>query len=278
MNSEQFSSALDGISDDLIDAAAGAYERKNDKKKWFVRGLCVACIGLLLVVVGLIRNLPAGTADPTQPTIALQNPTTTPTTQPTETTAPTNQTEKEHEGTRVFYLSTNNGEETETPLEVGIATPLDYFVFYRNLRGLSKEERDEISAQWRAIQNEMKNGDSGYSCSSFVGQDMILGTVIKGRLGITSNRGKIRAVSVTTVNKGIGDTGWGRVDDAFHVCWYLSYEALIENRDMPLSSIRDSLEVTITYEDSTTERIVIDITIDDEGQVYATLAEAPTAA
>ena len=277
MNSERFNCALNEISDDLIDAAAGAYERKNDKKKWFVRGLCVACIGLLLVVVGLIRNLPAGTVNPTQPTIALQNPTTTPTTQQ-ETTAPTDQTEKEYEGTRIFYLSTNNGEQTETPLEVGIATPLDYFVFYRNLRGLSKEERDEVSAQWRTIQNEMKNGDSGYSCSSFVGQDMILGTIIKGRLGITSNRGKIRAVSVTTVNKGIGDTGCGREGDAFHVRWYLSYEALIENRDMPLSSIRDSLEVTITYEDSTTECIVIDITIDDEGQVYATLAEAPTAA
>ena len=277
MNSEQFSSALDGISDDLIDAAAGAYERKNDKKKWFVRGLCVACIGLLLVVVGLIRNLPAGTADPTQPTIALQNPTTTPTTQQ-ETTAPTDQTEKEYEGTRIFYLSTNNGEQTETPLEVGIATPLDYFVFYRNLRGLSKEERDEVSAQWRAIKNEMKSGDSGYTCSSYTGNEMILGTIIKGRLGITSNRGKIRAVSVTTVNKGIGDYGWGRDGKGFLVSWYLNYKTLIENRDMPLSSIRDSLEVTITYEDSTTECIVIEITIDDEGQVYATLAEAPTAA
>ena len=277
MNSERFNCALNEISDDLIDAAAGAYERKNDKKKWFVRGLCVACIGLLLVVVGVIRNLPAGTADPSQPTIALQNPTTTPTTQQ-ETTAPTDQTEKEYEGTRIFYLSTNNGEQTETPLEVGIATPLDYFVFFRNLRGLSKEERDEVSAQWRAIRNEMKSGDSGYTCSSYTGNEMILGTIIKGRLGITSNRGKIRAVSVTTVNKGIGDTGWGREDNAFHVCWYLSYTALIENRDMPLSSIRDSLEVTITYKDNTTECIVIDITIDDEGQVYATLAEAPTAA
>ena len=276
MNSEQFSSALDGISDDFIDAAAGAYEKKANRKKTVIRVAWAACALLVLTAIGLFWNAPAGTVDPTQPTIALQNPTTTPTTQQ-ETTAPTDQTEKEYEGTRIFYLSTNNGEQTETPLEVGIATPLDYFVFFRNLRGLSKEERDEVSAQWRAIRNEMKSGDSGYTCSSYTGNEMILGTIIKGRLGITSNRGKIRAVSVTTVNKGIGDTGWGREDDAFHVCWYLSYTALIENRDMPLSSIRDSLEVTITYEDSTTERIVIDITIDDEGQVYATLAEAPTA-
>jgi hypothetical protein len=67
------------------------------------------------------------------------------------------------------------------------------------------------------------------------------------------------------------------VGDAYYVDWYLNHEVLIEDPDMPLSSIRDSLEVTITYEDSTTERIVIDITIDDEGQVYATLVEAPTA-
>ena len=33
MNSERFNCALNEISDDLIDAAAGAYERKNDKKK-----------------------------------------------------------------------------------------------------------------------------------------------------------------------------------------------------------------------------------------------------
>jgi hypothetical protein len=275
MNSEQFSSALDGISDDLIDAAAGAYERKNDKKKWFVRGLCVACIGLLLVVVGLIRNLPAGTADPSQPTISMENPTTVPITQPTETTAPTDQIGEKIEGTRVFYLSTMGG--TETPLKSGIATPIEYIVYYRDLRGLSDEECEEATAQWHAFETELLSGAGEYSHTSYAANDLIICTYIKGFLGITSSRGNISDLYVST-NTRVGNYSWGMVGDAYYVDWYLNHEVLIEDPDMPLSSIRDSLEVTITYEDSTTECIVIDITIDDEGQVYATLAEAPTAA
>lgn len=274
MNSERFCSALDGISDGLIDAAAGAYEKKANKK-WILRcAACAACALLVLTAIGLFWNAPAGAPDPTQPTISMENPTTAPT-QPAETTVPTDQIGGKNEGTRVFYLSTMGG--TETPLKSDIATPIEYIVYYRDLRGLSDEEYEEATAQWHAFETELLSGAGEYSHTSYAANDLIICTYIKGFLGITSSRGNISDLYVST-NTRVGNYSWGMVGDAYYVEWYLNHEVLIEDPDMSLSSIRDSLEVTITYEDSTTECIVIDITIDDEGQVYATLAEAPTAA
>ena len=88
MNREQFNNALGGISDDFIDAAAGAYEQKGNRKKRFIRVACAACAVLVLTVAGLLWWAPTGVTDPTQPTISMENPTTPPTTQP-DTTEPT---------------------------------------------------------------------------------------------------------------------------------------------------------------------------------------------
>lgn len=269
MNSEQFDRALDEISDGLIDAAACAYEKKSKKKK-LTRLLWAACIGLVVIAAGLLWDAPTAVTDPTQPTISIQNPTTAPT-QP-ETTEPTTQLEKEPEGTKIVVLSTKNGEETEIPLEVGITTPIDYVVYARDLSGLDNEERSEVIKQWREFDINMRdNAPGGYQISSYIGNDVIVGTYMNGFLGITPSHSKIISVSVISTNG--GDRGWGRQGDDFYVSWFFDPDVLIENPGIPLSSIRDSLEVTIAYEDGTTERIVIDISLDDEGHVYATLAE-----
>lgn len=265
MNREQFTNALDGISDGLIDAAAGAYENRRKKKKMLTRVLWVACAGLVVAAVGLFWNAPAGAPDPTQPTISMENPTTAPTTQP----------EKEPGGAKISFLSTKNGEETKTPLEVGISMPIDYIVYVRNLRGLSDEKRSEVTEQWREFDCSMRDGTDAYTSSTFVGKEVIVGTYMKGHLEITSTRSEIVMVSVDTINEGIGDHGWGQSGGEFHVNWFLNPRVLIEDPSIPLSTIRDSLEVTITYKDGTTEIIIIDISLNDEGQVFATLVEDP---
>lgn len=269
MNSEKFDRALDEISDGLIDAAACAYEKKANRKKTFIRVAWAACAVLVLTAIGLLWKVPTATGP--DPTISIQNPTTAPTTQPEET-EPTTQLEKEPEGTKIVVLSTKNGEETEIPLEVGITTPIDYIVYARDLSGLDNEERSEVIKQWREFDINMRdNAPGGHQISSYIGNDVIVGTYMNGFLGITPSHSKIISVSVISTNG--GDRGWGRQGDDFHVSWFFDPDVLIENPGIPLSSIRDSLEVTITYEDGTTERIVIDISLDDEGHVYATLAE-----
>lgn len=274
MNSERFCSALDGISDGLIDAAAGAYENRRKKKKTLIRVLWVACAGLVVAAVGLFWNAPAGAPDPTQPTISMENPTTAPTfSAEHSTTEPTDQPEKGSEGAKISFLSTKNGEETETPLEIGITMPIDYIVYVRNTRGLSDEKHKETIAQWHAFEEEIKSGGHGYTCTSFVGQEMIIGTYMKGFLRIRPDHSKIKHISVDTTNEGVGNYGYGHQDEEFHVNWFINPQILIEDRSLPLSSVHDSLEVTITYKDGTTEIIIIDISLNDEGQVFATLVE-----
>lgn len=289
MNREQFNSALNGISDGLVEEAAGAYEKKSNQKRtllqWAAAGLAeqhrrktviaVAAAGLCLAVVlaaaGAIWGGPAGMTGPTQPTISVQNPTTAPTT-------PVTKPSENSEGSRVVLLSQKNGEKTETPLEVGITTPLDYVVYVRDLRGLDDEKRREVEEEWRKFDRSMHSTDSGIQSTSYIGEEVIVGTYIKGILGITSGRSEISELSVDTINDGIGNYGWGCDANNFHVSWFINPEVLIEDPGIQLSSIRDSLEVTIHYEDGTTEIIIIDFSLNDEGQVFATLVADPLAA
>ena len=288
MNSEQFSSALDGISDDLIDAAAGAYERKNDKKKWFVRGLCVACIGLLLVVVGLIRNLPAGTTDPTQPTISMENP----------ATAPTKPTEKDiivHTG-NVYFLSSEGDTPIMTPVQANMTLPVDNIIRIRNLRGLSEAEKYQAIVEENAFMEEFREQRRlfGEGHGEFYPEGDVL--IMRASCGFASililDGSQIE--SVTRESTGILGTGqskivyhkdctYGEGENALTIpagsvrylldCSlgdYATRNIFITNPDTPLSSLRDTFTVTINYKNGTKEIVVIDVTVDDDGQIYMT--------
>jgi hypothetical protein len=294
MNSEQFSSALDGISDDLIDAAAGAYERKNDKKKWFVRGLCVACIGLLLVVVGLIRNLPAGTADPSQPTIALQNPTTTPTTHP-ETTEPTKQDIIVHTGNVYFLTATEEGTEL-APLQANMTLPWDHVFYVRSLKGLTEEEVREVMEEER-----QKVGDFREKYEGLIGEGRYETYYLKDAVvryysaGMASlillNNSQIERVDreatgvlrVGSKNLALqedytfGKDGYAVTVPGGSLRIYLdcgmteeTRKIFEENPETPLSTISETITLTIHYKNGTKEIVVIDVTVDDDGYIYMT--------
>ena len=252
----------------LQQAKAHAAQRRRQRR--MATGLIAAalCLAILICVVGFGGN----PADPTQPTIALQNPTTVPTTQPSEN----------NKGIEIVFLSSSNGVETVTPLEVGIATPIDYVVYVRNLSGLDDEQRREAKAEWREFEKTMQSGDAGgvggYTCTSYNYGDMIIGTYMKGYIGITNGQKKIIHISVDTVNEGVGNHGTCNGPDDFGISWFLNPKVLMDNPSTPLSSIRDSLVVTVEYQDGTSEIIMIDISINDEGQVFATLAADPQSA
>lgn len=294
MNSEQFNHALNGISDDLIDAAAGAYERKNDKKKWFVRGLCVACIGLLLVAVGLIRNLPAGTADPSQPTISMENPTTTPTTHP-ETTEPTKQDIIVHTGNVYFLTATEEGAEL-TPMQANMTMPVDHMFRVRSLKGLSQAAKSKAIDEERRFYREYREkyteiaGEGWYERSE---QGEVIIQYLSGGFAsvVLLNNSEIESIEKETTGvlragksfskyKKEATVGKGNYEVTipagslrlYLTCSMTGETAKIfqENPDTPLSTIRDTVTITINYKNGTKEIVVIDITVDDDGQIYMT--------
>ena len=254
----------------LAQAEKRAAKRRHQRR--MATGLIASalCLAILIAVVGVGGH----PADGTQPTISVENPTAAPV-----ETKPDNQSENVSGGVKVSFLSKKSGEETEIPLEIGIAVPMDYLVYFRDLRGLDDEGRNEAIEEWQEFDREMvENAPGGYQIVSFVGEDVIVCTYINGFLEISSDYGEIEHLAVSSTNDGIGDHGWGYQGGKFHVSWFLDSGVLVENPDTLLSEIRDSLVITIVYKDGTTERVVVDISIDNGGNVCATLAEGAVSA
>ena len=288
MNSEQFNRALNEISDDLIDAAAGAYEKKGNRKKTLIRVAWAACALLVLTAIGVFWNVRAGTVDPTQPTISLQNPTTAPT-QPTEENIIV------HTG-NVYFLSATGDTPIMTPVQANMTLPVDNIIRIRNLRGLSEAEKKQAIAEENAFMEEFKEQRRlfGEGHGEFYSEGDVL--IMRASCGFASililDGSQIE--SVTRESTGILGTGqskivyhkdctYGEGENALTIpagsvryqldCSlgdYATRNIFITNPDTPLSSLRDTFTVTINYKNGTKEIVVIDVTVDDNGQIYMT--------
>ena len=288
MNSERFNSALNEISDDLIDAAAGAYEKKTNRKKTVIRVAWAACALLVLTAIGLFWKAPAGVTGPTQPTISMQNPTTAPT-QPTEENIIV------HTG-NVYFLSATGDTPIMTPVQANMTLPVDNIIRIRNLRGLSEAEKKQAIAEENAFMEEFKEQRRlfGEGYGEFYPEGDVL--IMRASCGFASililDGSQIE--SVTRESTGILGTGqskivyhkdctYGEGENALTIpagsvryqldCSlgdYATRNIFITNPDTPLSSLRDTFTVTINYKNGTKEIVVIDVTVDDNGQIYMT--------
>lgn len=294
MNRKQFDRALEGISDDFIDAAAGAYEQKGNRKKMFIRVACAACAVLVLTVAGLLWWAPTGVTNPTQPTISLQNPTTPPTTQP-GTTEPTQEDTIVQTGNVYFLTATAESAEL-TPVQANMILPWDHMFYVRNLKGATEEERLEAIEEEHLAQIAFREkygavvGEGRYS--TYYSENAVIRYYIAGRASlILLNNGQIESVDRETT--GILDVGgrYSMLQEDYTVgkgeyavtipggsrriyldCNMTEETRKIfeENPETPLSTIRDTVTVTINYKNGTREIVMIDITVDDNGQVYMT--------
>ena len=294
MNREQFNNALGGISDDFIDAAAGAYEQKGNRKKMFIRVACAACAVLVLTVAGLLWWAPTGVTNPTQPTISLQNPTTPPTTQP-GTTEPTQEDTIVQTGNVYFLTATAESAEL-TPVQANMILPWDHMFYVRNLKGATEEERLEAIEEEHLAQIAFREkygavvGEGRYS--TYYSENAVIRYYIAGRASlILLNNGQIESVDRETT--GILDVGgrYSMLQEDYTVgkgeyavtipggsrriyldCNMTEETRKIfeENPETPLSTIRDTVTITINYKNGTREIVMIDITVDDNGQVYMT--------
>ena len=293
MNSERFCSALDGISDGLIDAAAGAYEKKANKK-WILRcAACAACALLVLTAIGLFWNAPAGAPDPTQPTISMENPTTAPT-QP-ETTEPTQQDIIVHTG-NVYFLTATEERAELVPMQANMTMPWDHIFYVRSLKGLTQEQiREAIEEENQAQKAYMEKyggliGEGRYSvcysmnaviryysagrASLILLNDSQIESVDRETTGVLNVGGRHSTLQEDyTVGKGeYAVTIPGGSQRVYLDCSMTGETRKIfeENPDTPLSTIRETITVTINYKNGTKEIVVIDVTVDDDGQIYMT--------
>ena len=294
MNREQFNNALGGISDDFIDAAAGAYEQKGNRKKMLIRVACAACAVLVLTVAGLLWWAPTGVTDPTQPTISMENPTTPPTTQQ-GTTEPTQEDTIVQTGNVYFLTATAESAEL-TPVQANMILPWDHMFYVRNLKGATEEERLDAIEEERLAQiafhekYAVRIGEGRYS--TYYSENAVIRYYIAGRASlILLNNGQTESVDRETT--GVLDVGGrysvlqedytiGKGEYAVTIPGgsrqiYLdcnmtegTRKIFEENPETPLSTIRDTVTITINYKNGTREIVMIDITVDDNGQVYMT--------
>ena len=240
-------------------ATAGIAERNRRRKTILTVTATGLCLTLILAVVAMFWKAPT-TTDP-NPTVFIENPTTEP------------KQEKPNAHSRVVYLRKIDGEEMETPLVSGLKMPLDIFVYVRDLRGMNEEQRQEAVKEWERVRENLVDPEYCTVSTVYVGENAIVATFMRGTLSVTVDLSTVQAMYVDSANNEVAEKGWGWRGDDFLMSWFLKNDALEENPDLPLSSFHDTINIVIMYRDGTTETIPVDISLNDEGQVFATLVE-----
>jgi len=285
MNSERFNRALNEISDDLIDAAADIYEKKANRKKTFIRVAWAACAVLVLTAVGLFWKAPAGVTDPTQPTISMENPTTTPTEEDIIV----------HTG-NVYFLTATEERAELTPMQANMTLPWDHIFHVRSLKGRTEEELLEAIEEEHLAQIAFREkygaviGEGRYD--TYYSKNAVVRYYSAGMASlILLNNSQIERVDreATGVLR-VGDKNLALQED--HTFGEGAYAVTVpggslriyldcgmteqtrkifeENPETPLSTIRETITITFHYKNGTKEIVVIDVTVDNDGQIYMT--------
>jgi hypothetical protein len=240
----------------------------------------------VLTAIGLFWKAPAGTIDPTQPTISMENPTTAPTTQPDIIV---------HTG-NVYFLTATEERAELTPMQANMTLPWDHIFHVRSLKGMTEEELLEAIEEEHLAQIAFREkygaviGEGRYS--TYYSENAVIRYYIAGRASlILLNDAQIESVDreTTGVLSVEGRYSTRREDYAVGKGEYAvtipggsrriyldcnmteqTRKIFEENPETPLSVIRETITLTINYKNGTKEIVVIDVTVDDDGYIYMT--------
>ena len=206
-------------------------------------------------------------------------------------TVATQQTgDDENRKTRVsLFCVTANAAEQPQQMMLGGTVPYNAVLRIHNITGLSDREvqdlhrADKEYANRMSERNQEQYGELRWSVTSWSSEKTLASTIYAGTFYLTvDDYTQVRDVFATTA--GVGDASINSVDysnaalsDGVGITWSLSEEGLdmIEkNPQMKLSQITDTVTVTVNFNNGTTGNVVIDITLDDEGQIYGTFRES----
>ena len=184
----------------------------------------------------------------------------------------------------VFCITANAAEQPQQMLKDG-TLPYDAILRVRDITGLSDSQVQALQSADKEYAEELAAKDPGehgkfrWSVTSRKTDRTLVTTIYAGFYYLTvDDYAQVRDISVTTT--GIGDASVSGVDyydpslsDGVGITWSLSGEGLemIEtDPERKLSQITDTVTVTVEFLDGTKEIAVIDITVDDAGQIYGT--------
>ena len=257
---------------------AGAEIKKKERRRRNVVFITASslCFALLLTVLGMGMEQPT----PMQPGLSAEV---------TDATQPMQQAK-----VKITYLTSTKGETTQKPMSPNVSMPLSAMIRIRDIRGLSEEEVDKARQEEMSIAKEFAiTGKSSYTKWEYPGAI----TTIVSNGGITldfSDCATVENVVVETTEVGhvtrsthlygpnseIGTTYWPNVREA-DFRWSISGEfafELDEDPTIPLESIRDVITIKIDYTNGTSETLVFDITVNEEGYIFVTQRGVPNTA
>ena len=282
----------------LQQASTRAAHRKHQRR--MATGLIAAslCLAILICAVGF--GVGRNPADTTQPTISLENPTTVPTTLPTETepSQPETTAPKQEEvivtTDNVYFLSATEEGAALEPVQGNMTFPIAHMFRIVDLREMTAEEKykakmeaveleDEFRKQYGKLRGEGHYGT--YSSEKVIIQQFSAGfasvvildnsqvdSVEKETTGVF-NLGDTSAIHYEDVTLGQGEHAvtFPAGSKRLFLTLSMSLETqatYVTDPSTPLSNLSDTVTITIHYKNGTKEIVMIDITVDDNGQVY----------
>lgn len=171
------------------------------------------------------------------------------------------------------------------PLSAGMVKPLKLLIRVRDLRGITRY-RDVVdilaqeAAFREAIWNEEEDKNSDNQYIRWQDENVMVSLLYQGFLYLkVEDYDQIQDVSVYTTESGAAtvsryihnETWSGGPEKGIGINWVLSdvtVDAISKNPEMKLSDIRDTIRIKVQYKDGTEEIAVIELTVDDEGQIF----------
>ncbi len=253
-------------------------------------GVCIAasglCLALLLTVLGMGVEQPPVVS----PTLPVDQPGLS--VDATDAPQPT-----EKAKVKITYLSNIEGQTTQETVSSGVSFPLNAMIRVRDVRGLSEEAVNTALQEEQTIVDEFRMpGEGGYG--RWVNESVIISIVRNGSITLdfsdcspvkpvkdvkieTTRTGNVRIGGRLSAMPPEGTTAvpyWPYMLEAY-LGWQISSElaqSIREDPTIPLESIRDTVTVTIYYENGATETLIFDITVNEEGQIFVTQRGIPT--
>ena len=184
----------------------------------------------------------------------------------------------------VFCVTANAAEQRQKMIE-SETLPYNAVLRVRDITGLGPEElnalrnADKEYAKQLAGENSFDYGGLDWGMTNRTTDQVMVSAICVGSFYMTvDDYAQIQDVTATTTQIGHASQYHTNYYDASQkdgigISWALSetgVDMIEENPSMPLSQIKDTVTVTVEFKDGTKEIVIIDITVDDDGQIYGT--------
>jgi len=293
------------MTSDVLEKADMILCRRRKIRTIVTASVGVCCLCLLIGTAAFLPREQAGNGD-----IMLQQPTDdppvneSPIQQPTELQPdceypilPTSPTDPVVSMEGITLLAATSPNDVGTPMQANLTLPLNYYMMVRDLRGLTKAERDEIFEHECLTTKQMVSAEAGYSLYNCLRRENYVIALVRNgcfRLKIDD----YTAVEQITI-KSMTNYGWvdaalsnftfprGRSvtihpedipewDQEFglRINWKYNkqyLEALDTDPNLFFEGLSDTVQFAVDYKDGSRQEFFVCIMVQPDGQVMACL-------